>query len=133
MARILIIEDDDLLRDVLANALELAGHTVVQAPDGQRGVELFRATSADLVLTDIVMPVQEGVETIMQLRRLRADLPIIAMSGGVPNSKLYLSIAGGMGAKTILPKPFTPQQLIDVVARILAETPGSPTPDQPGG
>lgn len=126
MARILIIEDDDLLRGVLANALELAGHTVVQAENGQQGIDLFRSLPADLVLTDIVMPVQEGVETIMQLRRMRADLPIVAMSGGVPNSKLYLSIAGGIGAKKVLAKPFTPQQLLQVVADVLGKN--SPPP-----
>jgi CheY-like chemotaxis protein len=129
MARILIIEDDELLRTVLASALEFAGHTVVQAGNGQEGVDLFRATSADLVLTDIVMPVQEGVETIMALRRVSRTVKIIAMSGGVANSKLYLNIAGRIGAKRILAKPFTPQHLIEVVSQVLAEddAPAEPT------
>lgn len=122
MARILIIEDDELLRGVLASALEHAGHTVTQAGNGQEGVDLYRVTPVDLVLTDIVMPIQEGVETIMALRRLRRDLPIVAMSGGVANSKVYLNIAGRIGAKRILAKPFTPQQLIEVVQAVLAES-----------
>ena len=127
MARILIIEDDELLRDVLAKSLEQAGHVVTQASNGQAGVDLFRAEPAELVLTDLVMPVQEGVETIMQLRRYGPAVPIIAMSGGVPNSKLYLKIAGGIGAQRILAKPFTPQQLIEVVNELLppASTPAS--------
>ncbi len=120
MARILIIEDDEILRDVLAKALEQAGHVVTQAANGQEGVDLFRAAPAELVLTDLVMPVQEGVETIMQLRRQQKDIPIIAMSGGVPNSKLYLKIAGGVGAQRILAKPFTPHQLIDAITEVLA-------------
>jgi CheY-like chemotaxis protein len=121
MARILIIEDDELLRGVLAEALEHAGHTVYQAGNGQEGVDLFRVRPADLVLTDIVMPVKEGVETIMLLRQADRNVPIIAMSGGVPNAKLYLSIAGRIGAKRILSKPFTPQHLREVVAQVLAE------------
>lgn len=116
MARILIIEDDDLLREVLTKAVEQAGHTVMQARNGQEGVDLFKVSRADLVLTDLVMPVQEGVETIMQLRQHGADVPIIAMSGGVPNSNLYLKIATGIGAHRILAKPFTPQQLIEAIA-----------------
>lgn len=121
MARILIIEDDDLLREVLVHALTLAGHTVAQASNGQEGLELFRATQPEVVVTDLVMPVQEGVETIVQLRRQQKDLPIIAMSGGVPNSKVYLDIAGKIGARRIMAKPFTPSQLIKAVDEVLAE------------
>lgn len=120
MATILIIDDDDLLRNVLAKALGYAGHTVVQAADGAQGLDLFRATPVDLVLTDLVMPVQEGVETILQLRRDSPDMPIIAMSGGVSNSKLYLEIAAKVGAKRILAKPFTPKELIVVIDEVLA-------------
>lgn len=123
MAKILIIEDDDLLRDVLAKSLEIAGHQVTQAANGQEGVDLYRASPAELVITDLVMPIQEGVETIMQLRRFRSDLPIVAMSGGVPNSKLYLNIAGRIGAHRILAKPFTPRHLITVVNDLLGLTP----------
>ena len=123
MARVLLIEDDDLLRDVLAQSLVVAGHEVIQASDGEEGVALFRSAPADIVVTDIVMPVQEGVETIMQLRKHRRDLPIIAMSGGAPNSKLYLGIAGRIGAQKILAKPFTPAQLQAAIADALAAPP----------
>lgn len=121
MARILIIDDDDLLRGVLAKALTHAGHEVIQAADGQQGLDLFFATTVDLVITDLIMPVQEGVETILQLRQQNATIPIIAISGGVPNSKVYLEIAEKIGAKRILPKPFTPQELIKVISEVLAE------------
>jgi len=127
MARILLIEDDDLLRDVLAQSLIAAGHEVVQASNGEEGVQLFRAAPTDVVVTDLVMPVQEGVETIMQLRACRRDLPIIAMSGGVPNSKLYLSIAGRMGAQRILAKPFTPAQLLAAIDEALAREESPPS------
>lgn len=123
MARILIIEDDDLLRGVLGSALTLAGHEVIQAPNGQDGVNAFRQKAIDVVITDIVMPVQEGVETIMQIRALSKKVPIIAMSGGVANSKLYLNIAGRIGAQRILPKPFTPQELLAAVTEALQPSP----------
>ena len=121
MAQILLIDDDELLRGVLAKALGHVGHTVIQAADGQQGVELARAATLDLVITDLVMPVQEGVETILTLRREKPTLPIIAISGGVTNSKLYLEIAGKVGAKRILAKPFTPQELAVAIDEVLAE------------
>ncbi len=80
MARILLIDDDDALRGVIAQNLAMAGHTVLQAADGRQGVNLFHATPVDLVLTDLVMPGKEGVETIIELHRERPELPIIAMS-----------------------------------------------------
>jgi CheY-like chemotaxis protein len=121
MAQILLIDDDELLRRVLAKALTHAGHSVIQAADGQQGVELARAASLDLVITDLVMPVQEGVETIIALRQERPRLPIIAISGGVSNSPLYLEIAERIGAKRILPKPFTPQELTAIIDQVLAD------------
>src|SRR4051812_5976819 len=119
MARILIIDDDELLRGVLTKALKHAGHTVVEAMDGQKGVELSRVTKLDLVITDLVMPVQEGVETITTIRKEQPKLPIIAMSGGLANSKLYLDIAGRIGAKRMLAKPFTPAELLAAINDIL--------------
>jgi DNA-binding NtrC family response regulator len=80
--------------------------------------------SVDIVLTDLVMPVQEGVETILMLQRERPKLPIIAMSGGVTNSKLYLDIAGKIGAKRMLPKPFTPKSLVSLIEQVLTEEAG---------
>ncbi len=121
MATILLIDDDDLLRGALIQSLVKAGHKVIEASDGLQGCELARSLSVDLVLTDLVMPVQEGVETIMTLRRERPRLPIIAMSGGVTNSKLYLEIAGKIGAKRMLPKPFLPRALLAMIDEILAE------------
>src|SRR5215207_7550340 len=107
MALVLLIDDDDSVRAMLITALTGAGHKVTEATDGQQGVELARSSSFDIVITDLVMPVQEGVETILTLRRERPRLPIIAISGGVSRSKLYLDIAGKIGARRILPKPFT--------------------------
>jgi len=119
MAKILLIDDDELLRRVLSKSLEHAGHTIIQAADGQQGIDLARATGVELVITDLVMPVREGVETILQLRRERPALPIIAISGDHSNSKLYLEIAAKIGAKRILPKPFTPSELLKLVDTVL--------------
>jgi DNA-binding response OmpR family regulator len=121
MATILLIDDDDLLRGALVQSLVNAGHKVIEADDGLKGCELARSIPVDIVITDLVMPVQEGVETILTLRRERPKLPIIAMSGGVTNSGLYLDIAGKIGAKRMLPKPFMPKALIGLVQQILAE------------
>lgn len=119
MASILIIDDDDLLRNVLSKALAHAGHTVLQAADGAQGLDLFHAAPVDLVLTDLIMPVQEGVETILRLRQDAPQVPIIAMSGGVTNAKLYLDIAARIGARRILAKPFTPRELLVVIDEVL--------------
>jgi DNA-binding response OmpR family regulator len=121
MALVLLIDDDDLVRGMLTKALTNAGHKVTEAADGQQGIEVARSASFDIVVTDLVMPVQEGVETIMTLRRERPRLPIIAISGGVSRSKLYLDIAGKIGARRILPKPFTPKELLALIEQVLAE------------
>lgn len=123
MARILIIDDDDALRGVIAQNLIFAGHTVIEAADGRQGVDLFHAAPVDLVLTDLVMPGKEGVETIIELHRERPQLPIIAMSGGMPRSSMYLEIASKLGARRALAKPFTPQDLLKAIDEVLAEPP----------
>ena len=123
-----------MLRTVVATSLAHAGHTVLQAADGLRGVELARLAPVDLVISDLIMPVQEGVETIMTLRREHPNLPVIAISGGLSNSPLYLSIAGKIGADRVLPKPFTSQELLQVIGEVMTErreirpAPISPSP-----
>ena len=82
MANILVNEAEDMLRRTLRTRLERAGHTVVEAADGDEGMAQFKLQRPDLVLTDIIMPNREGVETIGEMRREAPDLPIIAMSGG---------------------------------------------------
>jgi DNA-binding response OmpR family regulator len=121
MPRLLLIDDDELLRRVLASSLRHAGYDVVEAPDGRQGVDLFNATTFDIVVCDLVMPVQEGVETILKLRRAHPQLPIIAISGGVTNSGFYLDIASKIGAQRVLAKPFTPQELLHAIEELLAE------------
>lgn len=128
MARILLIDDDEMLRSVLAKGIAYAGHEVIQAEDGRQGVDLARATKIDLVITDLVMPVQEGVETIVVLKREQPDLPVVAISGGVRNAGVYLDIAEKIGAVRVLQKPFTPRELVSVIDQILGKT---AEPDDP--
>lgn len=123
MARILLIEDDDALRGVIAQSLANAGHEVLQANDGRQGIDMFHAGKFDLVLTDLVMPGKEGVETIIELRREQPGLKIIAMSGGMPRSELYLELAGRLGAQKSLSKPFTTTELLGAIDEVLALPP----------
>lgn len=122
MPTILIIDDDEQVRSLMARALRHANFQVIEAEDGQQGVDRARSNRIDLVVTDLVMPVQEGVQTIMTLRQERPRLPIIAISGGASHSKLYLDIAAKIGARRILAKPFLPQELIALIAEVLAES-----------
>lgn len=120
MARILVIDDDASVRMVVRAMLNRAGHKVAEAPDGQIGVAHYQALSPDLVLTDIIMPNQEGIETIIQLRRLEPPARIIAMSGGsrIGNAD-FLSMAAKLGAASVIAKPFRSKELTDMVAGVL--------------
>jgi DNA-binding NtrC family response regulator len=118
MARILVIEDDADMRALLEQLLTSAGHEVVLASDGREGVDQYRARPADLVITDLFMPSQEGLETIVELRRRFQDVIIIAMSGktvGIP----LLSVAQRLGAVALLEKPFSSNQLLNAVEKAL--------------
>ena len=82
MAKILIVDDEEQLRDVLKTVLQDEGHEVVEAGNGNAAMEQFRLTPTELIITDIVMPDKEGLETIIDFRRIYPQVKIIAMSGG---------------------------------------------------
>src|SRR5687768_12074125 len=95
MPKILLIDDDDAFRKVVRLALTSMGHDVIEACDGGEGLRLLKANSIDLVLTDLIMPDKEGIETIMEIQRMRPELKIIAMSGGGRISpKVLLRLTG---------------------------------------
>lgn len=120
MSAILLIDDDDLLRRMLAITLTKMGHQVTEAPNGREALRLFAAEPPDVVLTDMVMPDKEGVEVIGELRRLQPDLKIIAMSGGGRGDAFdYLKIARLMGAASTLQKPFSNEALATAIATVL--------------
>ena len=118
MADIVVIEDDPSFRRVLAKILVREGHAVREAADGGEGVVLCRRKCPDLVITDLVMPDQEGIETILQLSREYPSLPVLAISGYVHATR-YLEAAIALGAVASLPKPFTKRELLDLVGAIL--------------
>lgn len=116
--RILAVDDDEALLAVISRALRRQGYDVMEAPDGRRGMALVSAEGADLVITDILMPVMEGIEFIDQLRREHPHVPVIAMSGGGMLLRSdCLRMARLMGARGTLNKPFDIGQLLDVVAK----------------
>jgi two-component system, chemotaxis family, chemotaxis protein CheY len=123
MAHILLIEDDDALRTVLCLSLTNMGHQVVEARNGKEALRLFRSEPPDFVITDLIMPEKEGLETIGELRRLQPKVKIIAMSGAGRGGPLdYLKVARQMGAARTLAKPFS----VDALAAAIAELNGSP-------
>ncbi|MBT3395769.1 MAG: response regulator [Alphaproteobacteria bacterium] len=120
--RVLVIDDDDALREVIAGALESQGYEVLQANNGRNGVDSLHRSPADLVITDIIMPEQEGVGTILEIRKSFPDLKIIAMSGGTGSGSVdYLEVAEKLGAADTLMKPFRQHQLLSAVRGALGQ------------
>lgn len=120
MASILVIEDDAPLRELYSLVLRDAGHQVREAPDGVVGIRQAEREIPDLVVTDLVMPNREGIETILRLRRLERRPKIIAISGA-PQAHIYLAMAMKLGADACLQKPFRNGQLLAVIADALAK------------
>ena len=116
MARILIIDDQEVIRMTLSETLEHDGHTITEASDGVKGIAAFHENRAEIVITDILMPNKEGIETIIELRNIDPNVKIIAMSGGgrTQNASL-LDVAQKVGANAVLKKPFRTQALRDIV------------------
>ena len=122
MARILIIDDEDELRSMLRQMLEQAGYEVTEAVNGAEGIQLYEQDTHDLIITDIIMPEKEGVETIIALRRADPDLPIIAISGGGRlEATDFLTMTKKLGARRTLSKPFRRDQLLEAVGECLAK------------
>jgi CheY-like chemotaxis protein len=128
MARVLAIDDDGAICATVSVILERAGHQVVTAQDGRRGLAVLDAGQFDLLLIDIFMPEMDGLETIRVLRRSKPSLPIIVMSGAMVDRETtpdYLSFGTKLGAIESLRKPFKPAALVEAVDRCLASRVGS--------
>ncbi|HEY2083719.1 MAG TPA: response regulator [Verrucomicrobiae bacterium] len=119
MAKILIIEDDAEVRAAIQHCLTRAGHTVSPAADGKEGMSTLRGSAMDLVVTDLFMPEQDGLETIAALRKQHPKLPVIAISGGNLVSDAMLSVARELGAQEVLQKPFGTDGLLAAVEKVL--------------
>jgi DNA-binding response OmpR family regulator len=124
--KVLVIDDDVKITRVLDLRLRKAGYQVILAANGEAGLNLFKAEHPDMVITDILMPGKEGLETIMALRRDSPEVKIIAMSGGGRiGAEDYLDLAKKFGAQYTFTKPFTGKEVLQAVRELLDNSPGS--------
>ncbi len=120
MGKILVVDDEPQVRDVIKNILETAGHFVDIAADGDVAIKMQHQNPSELIILDMYMPEKEGVETLVELLTESPDLKILAMSGGGTQSDLTaLRVAGRLGAKRTLTKPVTSENLLSCVSEIL--------------
>ena len=120
MKRVLIIDDDDQVRKLMSMMLEREGYQVDQLNDGLNAYRQYRANPYDVVITDIIMPEKEGLETIMEIRRDFPECKVIAISGGGRISPAdCLSMAKRLGAAYTFSKPFERAELLDAVRRLV--------------
>ena len=120
MANILIIDDDNQFRTMLRKMVERNGYEVVEASDGKEGIKLYRKNPTDLIITDLIMPDKDGIETIQELRKDFPDVKIIAISGGGrlgPHD--YLHLAKMLGAQRTLTKPIELDELLKAIEELL--------------
>ncbi|WP_448872184.1 response regulator [Desulfobulbus propionicus] len=116
----MVIDDDDQMRVLLRQVMEWAGYEVVEAEDGRAGIHLQRRQPVDLVITDLIMPEQEGLETITLLRKEFPQTRIIAISGGGRiGPEAYLPAAQELGADRVFSKPFDVRELAGAVKELL--------------
>ena len=116
MGKILVVDDEQNIRDVFKRALENAGHDVIVAKNGTMGEQMYINNSPDIVILDIIMPEQEGIETILKLKAVDNDVKIIAVSGGgMGSANNYLDNALKLGAKAAFEKPVNLSNLVDKV------------------
>jgi DNA-binding NtrC family response regulator len=119
MARLLVIEDDDQIRSVTARILAAAGHEILVAESGSRGLELWEQHGADLVITDMRMADVDGLAILVHLRARAPHVPVILMSGDAASPDVVARGAPLIGAIAFLQKPFLRAQLLDLVAESL--------------
>ncbi len=121
MAQILVIDDDEIMRDVVVQMLTEAGYSVQSAEDGRKGLRIFYDGAFDLVVTDLIMPEKEGLEVIQELRAHSHSIPIIAISGGGRMSPDgYLKMAQAFGVDYTFTKPFMIESFLAAVRECVA-------------
>ncbi|HEY5550632.1 MAG TPA: response regulator [Opitutaceae bacterium] len=123
-ARVLLVDDDDGIREMLDLVLQRNGLQVVQARDGNEALRLYKEQEFDLVITDLIMPDKEGIETILEIRAMKRPIRIMAISGGGRvDQSMHLHLAKSVGADRVLAKPFLPKDFLQVVDELLAAPP----------
>ena len=124
MARIIVIDDQEPIRRIVRRALEQQGHEVLDASEGEMGMRLLERHAADVVITDIFMPGQDGILTLRQIRKQFPAVKVIVISGGDSSGLLDLRHdAELLGAVRSLQKPFTAAELIQTVREVLSDRP----------
>jgi DNA-binding response OmpR family regulator len=122
MAKILVIDDEPSILLMIKKMLEKAGHEVDMALNGKEGMQLFENNKADLLVTDIIMPEKEGLETIVEMRKKYPDLKIIAISGGGRiSADGYLPGAKLLGANMVFQKPLIQKEFLEAVSSLLKD------------
>ena len=123
MKKILVIDDEEQMRDMLQGLLEQRGYEVVVAPNGKVGARLCTEEQIGVVITDLLMPEMDGIETIMALKREFPDVKIIAISGGGRiGPEDYLKMANSLGAQYTLKKPFSTKELLEAVKDLMGSS-----------
>lgn len=120
MGKILIVDDEENIRTIFRRALEKENHSVLVAENGKTGEQLYISHNPDLIILDILMPEQEGIETILRLKSYDHEVKIIAISGGgFGNANNYLDNALKLGAIVALEKPVVISELVKQVEKLL--------------
>jgi CheY-like chemotaxis protein len=119
MAKILVVDDDQAILDIIKLWLENDGHAVSLAMDGDEALDLLNSEEFDVMITDLIMPKTEGIQLILEIRRTHKKIGIIAISGGGRNGANYLGSAKKLGANAILPKPLAQSDVLSAVEKLL--------------
>lgn len=120
MAGILVVEDDDDLRRMLKDSFEKRKHKIIEASNGREALYKFKPSITDLVITDLLMPEQDGIGLILELRRIKPEIKVVAISGGGKiGPSNYLDVAKTLGADAVFPKPFNLIQFIDEIENLI--------------
>lgn len=130
MARVLVVDDDELVRRTIKLALQRAGHVVIEAANGGQALSILEKAGdapIDLAISDLIMPEVDGIGLILAMRKRFPGIRVIAISGGARiNAEDYLRMTKSLGAFATLPKPFTPDRLIELVTEALSPPSGGP-------
>ncbi len=121
--RILIIEDDESMAKYLSRVLVKQGYSVILAFDGEEGMRRFSTEKVDLILTDVFMPVSDGIDFMIELRKKNENVKVIAMSGGskaLGDTDFFLNVTKDFGAHAVLRKPFSNDELIFSISSLLS-------------
>jgi CheY-like chemotaxis protein len=121
MAGILIVEDENDLREMLKVSLVRRKFTVLESENGKDAITHFKPSVTDLVITDLIMPEEDGLKVIMRLRELKPSIKVIAISGGgKAGPASYLNLAKALGADAVYSKPFSVNEMIKKIEELLA-------------